>query len=182
MLFLKPQKVTTMHTTRKIKYISIICAATVFTSCVPSVVQKTENKNTPDVYRDTKDTVNTAKIQWREFFKDKDLAALIDMALKNNQELNIILQDINIAQNEVRARKGAYLPFVGVGGGAGFDKTARYTRQGSVDATNQIEPGKEFPDPLPDYFLAANISWEVDIWKKLRNARKSALYSYLSTT
>lgn len=148
----------------------------------PSLVQRTENKTVPASFNNSLDTVNTEKIKWTEFFTDSYLVNLIDSALKRNQELNIILQDINIAQNEVRARKGQYLPFVNIGAGAGVEKTPRYTRSGSVDATNEIVPGKAFPDPLPNYLAAANISWEVDIWRKLRNAKKSAVYSFLSTT
>jgi len=172
-----------MSSNKIVKYTGIFCLSLLYTACtVPSVVLKEKNKNVPTSYKDTPDTVNTAKIKWKDFFLDPYLNALIDTALRNNQELNIILQDINIAKNEVRARKGAYLPFANIGGGAGIDKSARYTRQGAVDATTEIEPGKQIPDVLPDYLVAANISWEVDIWKKLRNARKSSIYSYLSTT
>ncbi len=172
-----------MSINKIVTYIGIIWLSLIYSACtVPAVVQKKENKEVPANYKDTKDTVNTARIKWRDFFTDPYLNALIDTALRNNQELNIILQDINIAKNEVKARKGAYLPFANIGGGAGFDKSARYTRQGAVDATTDIEPGKPIPDVLPDYLLAANISWEVDIWKKLRNARKSSIYSFLSTT
>ena len=129
-----------------IKYAGIFCLSLLYTACtVPAVVQKKENKNVPVGYKDSKDTINTAKIKWKDFFVDPYLTALIDTALRNNQELNIILQDIQIAQNEVRARKGAYLPFANIGGGVGFDKSGRYTRQGAVDATTEIEPGKPTP-------------------------------------
>ncbi len=163
-------------------YIGIACLSLTFTACVPLVVQKTENKNTPVAYDQVQDTVNTAKVKWREFFSDPYLAALIDTALRNNQELNIILQDIKIAQNEVRARKGAYLPFVAGGGIAGVEKTPRFTRNGATEASTEIEPGRAFPEPLPDYMVGVNVSWEVDIWRKLRNAKKAAMYSYLATT
>ncbi|HEV8514411.1 MAG TPA: TolC family protein [Cyclobacteriaceae bacterium] len=172
-----------MSINKKGKYIPIFCLSILYTACtVPSVVLKNENKNVPENYKTNSDTFNTAKIKWKDFYSDTFLNALIDTALRNNQELNIILQDINIAKNEVKARKGAYLPFADIGGGVGIDKSARYTRQGAVDATTDIEPGKPIPDVLPDYLIAANISWEVDIWKKLRNARKSSIYSFLSTT
>lgn len=163
------------------KYITIGCLSLIFTACVPSLVRKTENKNAPSSYRGSRDSVNTATVKWKEFFTDPNLTVLIDTALRNNQELNIMLQEINIAKNEVRARKGQYLPFIDVTGGAGVEKVARFTRQGSVEANSNIAPGQEFPDPLPDFMVAANVSWEIDIWKKLRNAKKSAVFSYLST-
>src|SRR5882762_818894 len=150
-----------------VKYAGIFFLSLIYSACtVPTVVQKKENKDVPANYKDMQDTINTAKIKWKDFFLDPYLIALIDTALRNNQELNIILQDINIANNEVRARKGAYLPFANIGGGVGVDKSARYTRQGAVDATTDIEPGKPIPDVLPDYLVSANVSWEVDIWKK----------------
>ncbi|MES2730640.1 MAG: efflux transporter outer membrane subunit [Bacteroidota bacterium] len=151
-------------------------------ACVtPPIGQRTENKTLPARYTDRQDTTNTAKVRWKDFFTDPNLNALIDNVLKNNQELNITLQDIQLARNEVRARKGEYLPFIGLQGGIGVDKVGRYTNIGASEATTDIAPEKETPDPLPNYLLAAVASWEVDIWKKLRNAKKAAMYRYLST-
>lgn len=162
-----------------ILFIALICA-----SCsLPYLGRKAENRTTPLTYNNgSKDSTNTGKLKWKEFFTDPNLVALIDTALKNNQELNVMLQEIYIAQNEVRARKGAYLPFFGIGAGAGVEKSGRYTLPGAVEANTEIAPGKEFPEPLPNYLLGVNASWEVDIWKKLRNSKKAAMYRYLSST
>jgi len=164
------------------RYAGIACISLTFLACKNlAIVNKTENKSVPASYGTTTDSLNTAKTKWKEFFKDPELSALIDSALKKNQELNIVMQEIQIAKNEVRARRGAFLPFMNAGLGAGVDKVGRYTSQGASDATNDIMPGKAFPDPLQNYMFGVNVSWEVDIWKKLRNAKKSALYKYLST-
>jgi NodT family efflux transporter outer membrane factor (OMF) lipoprotein len=164
------------------KTLRIVFIFLMFSACVPTLVHKTENKSVPASYGNSQDTINSAKVKWKDFFTDPYLIALIDTALVNNQDLNIILQDIIIAKNEVRARKGQYLPFVNVGAGAGVFKEGKYTRFGAVDANTNIETGKRIPDPLPDFLIGANFSWEVDIWKKLRNSKKSAMYRYLSTT
>jgi multidrug efflux system outer membrane protein len=81
----------------------------------------------------------------------------------------------------VQARKGEYLPFVDLGAGAGIEKTARYTSKGANDANTEIKPGEEMPEPLPDFMVGAFASWEIDIWKKLRNAKKAAVMRYLSS-
>lgn len=152
------------------------------TGCkVPASIQRTENRSVPAAYSNSSDTTNTATIRWRDFFTDPYLAGLIDTALKNNQELMITLQEIEIARNEVRMRKGQILPTVGARLGAGVEKVGRYTSQGAGDATTEIEPGREMPDPLPDFTAALYANWEVDIWKKLRNAKKAAVSRYLST-
>jgi multidrug efflux system outer membrane protein len=172
-----------MFRNRVLEYVGIAGISLIFTACsVPFSVRKSENRTSPASYNNSQDTTNTAKVRWKAFFTDQYLNGLIDTALRNNQELNIILQDINIARNEVKARKGQYLPFVNIGAGAGIDKQGRYTRLGAIDANNDIKPGQQTPNPLPDFLLAATASWEVDIWKRLRNAKKSALYSYLATT
>jgi NodT family efflux transporter outer membrane factor (OMF) lipoprotein len=144
-------------------------------------VHRSENKTTPASFNGSQDTTNTAKIKWRQYFTDPNLVALIDTALKNNQELNITIREIEIARNEVRARKGEYLPFLGIRAGAGLEKVGRYTNMGASEATTDIKPGKETPDPLPDFMVAAVANWELDIWQKLRNAKKAAVSRYLSS-
>ncbi|TDW48727.1 NodT family efflux transporter outer membrane factor (OMF) lipoprotein [Flavobacterium sp. 270] len=129
----------------------------------------------------TQDTTNTSNLKWKDFFKDQNLVDLIDIALKNNQELNITLQEIEIAKNDIRVRKGLLLPTAGIRAGAGVEKVGRYTSQGAGDATTEIKPGIETPDPLGDFTIAAYANWEVDIWKKLRNSKKAAVNRYLAT-
>ena len=152
------------------------------TACtVPNLVEKSVNTTTPETFNGTQDSTNTANIKWKEYFTDPYLIALIDTALMNNQELNITLQEIQIAQNEVKARKGEYLPSVSAQAGAGVDKVGEYTRNGAVEKNLEIKEGKEFPEPLSDFMFGAYANWEVDIWKKLRNAKKSAMMRYLAT-
>ncbi len=99
----------------------------------------------------------------------------------NNQELQITLQEIEIAKNDIRFKQQPLLPTVGVKGGIGVEKAGRYTSQGAGDATTEIKPGKEMPDPLGDFMAAAFANWEIDIWKKVHNAKKAAVIRYLST-
>lgn len=164
------------------KYIIALGLALNFTGCkTPELVQKTENKEVPLSYNSSKDTLNTATLKWKEYFKDAYLDSLINTALSNNQELNITLQEIEVAKNEIRVRKGEYLPFVGLKGGAGVEKVGRYTSQGANDANTEIKPGIETPEPLQDYGVKAYATWELDIWNKLHNAKKASVSKYLAT-
>ena len=151
-------------------------------SCkVPSIVQQTENRSVPESFTDSRDTTNMAALPWRAFFTDPNLVSLIDTALKRNQELNITLQEIEIAKNDILFRQGALRPSVGARLGLGVDKVGRYTSQGAGDASTEIAPGKEVPDPLTDITASVYANWEVDIWKKLRTAKQAAITRYLST-
>lgn len=164
------------------KAIVFSCVLFFVWSCKTSrTVIKAENKTVPVSYVNSHDTINIADINWKTYFSDTNLIALIDTALKNNQDLNIILQEIEISKNEIRTRKGEYLPFVKIGTGAGMEKEGRFTRHGAVDEQLDIMPRISFPEPLPDYKLGAYATWEIDIWKKLRNAKKSAVMKYLAS-
>jgi NodT family efflux transporter outer membrane factor (OMF) lipoprotein len=148
---------------------------------VPAITTATENRSVPASFGNNPETTNTSTIPWRQFFTDKNLVTLIDTALKNNQELMITLQEVEIAKNDIRFKQGPLLPMVGVRAGMGVEKVGRYTSQGAGDASTEIKPGKEMPDPLADFTVAAFATWEVDIWKKLHNAKKAAVTRYLAT-
>ncbi len=147
----------------------------------PAIAPTKANAPVPESYVSSKDTNNIATTPWNTFFKDKNLADLIDAALKNNQELLITLQEIEIAKNDIRLRKGALLPSVGLRAGASVEKVGTYTSQGAGDASAEITPGNRVPESLKDFNLLAYANWEVDIWKKLRNSKKAAVSRYLST-
>jgi NodT family efflux transporter outer membrane factor (OMF) lipoprotein len=127
------------------------------------------------------DCACTQQVGWCEFFDDRHLTDLIGQALTGNQELRILNEEIQIASNEVLSRRGEYLPFVTFGTRADLEKSSRFTRDGAVEAELTVAPGKPFPEPLPDFLVATNVSWELDIWRKLRNARDAAALRYLGT-
>jgi outer membrane protein, multidrug efflux system len=158
------------------KNITIVVVAFIsmcFAGCkIFDPIQITNTKALPTAFQTTKDSTNSAQIKWNDFFVDKNLVSLIDSALKNNIDLLITLQDIEIARNNVRVKKGMILPTVNAGAGLGIEKVGLYTSQGAGDASAEITPGKIVPENLKDNKLGLNANWEVDIWKKLRNAKK----------
>jgi NodT family efflux transporter outer membrane factor (OMF) lipoprotein len=124
---------------------------------------------------------NAANVDWKTFFEDPHLSSLIDTAVVNNKEVNILMQRISIASNEIQARQGEYMPFVNFGAGAETEKVGRYTRNGAVEESLEIKEGKAFPEPLGNYQFGLHASWELDVWKKLRNATKVATMEYMAS-
>ncbi|MCA9664759.1 MAG: TolC family protein [Myxococcales bacterium] len=167
----------------------LVCALLLATGCVPSLKQKAReaNKKVPGSFRGAgggggaKGSGGSSAIKWRELFSDSNLQSLIGTALKNNQELHIALQEIRVVKSEIMARRGEYLPKLGAKVSAGLEKVGKYTSQGASDATTEYKPGKEVPEHLQNYSLGFFASWEIDVWAKLRNATKSAMFTYLST-
>lgn len=146
--------------------------------CVPSLEgnePREPNQKVPDGFAGGStsggQTASVAQQKWGEFFTSPELKGLIDTSLKNNQELNIRLQEIIIAKNEVSARRGEYLPKVSAGANVGIEKPG-HTSQGVSDEAHGL------PDNLGNFQFGLMGSWEVDIWKKLRNAAAAADFRY----
>ena len=78
---------------------------------------------------------------------------MIEQGLAGNLQLKILAEDIQIANNEILARKGAYLPFVTAGGGPSVTKPNLDTPEGAVEHDLHVLPGVPFPNPLPNYVL-----------------------------
>lgn len=161
---------------------ALLAGSLLLPSCrIPCLPGAEPAHSLPNDYNGTVTAENSAEIGFEEFFSDPMLTCLILEGLRGNQELKILWQEVQIANNEVLKRRGAYLPFLSLGAGAGIDQASRYTRNGAVDSSLTIAPGKPFPTPLPNFLLAANVSWEVDIWRALRNGRDAAALRYLGT-
>lgn len=171
-----------MKKNKLIQYLRIVICVFLLSACgIPQVANKAVENQLPNKFGNLTDTNSIATVSWREFFKDPYLIELIDTALSRNQELNIFNQEILMLGNEVQARKGEYLPNLDVRAGGGVEKVGRYTSQGSNDANTPIAPGVESPDPLTDMMIGGYASWEVDVWRKLRNAKDAAYNRYLAS-
>jgi outer membrane protein, multidrug efflux system len=149
-------------------------------SCVPALpggAARAPNRHVPDTFGAdaAAEAENSAAVDWRDFFADPHLVALIGVALENNQELNITVQEMLIASNEVMARRGEYMPSLGAAAGAGLDRVGRYTSQGQADEHTGVA------ENLQSYSFGLYASWEVDIWGRLHNIADAARLRYLAT-
>ena len=149
---------------------------------IPIMTSKKADSHLPDSFNQGfSQKSNTATLKWKDFFEDPNLLSLINTAVANNKEVNIMLQRISVAQNEIQARKGAYLPFVNFGAGVDGEKTGQFTRNGAVEENLNLANGQAFPTVLGNYQFGLFSTWELDIWKKLRNATQVARLEYLAS-
>lgn len=157
-----------------------MAAALLAAGCAPSLadnpsrdVRKDLPSAFPSAAAGQEDSVG--KKDWKDFFQSPELQQLIELALKNNQELNVRLQEIVIAQAEVGARRGEYLPRLSAGVNVGVDKVGEETSPGTSDRVNGL------PQSLGNFQFGLMASWEVDVWGRLRNAAQAADYRALAS-
>ncbi|MGZ0076586.1 TolC family protein [Methylomonas sp. YC3] len=160
-----------------------VAAGLLLQACgIPEMTTRTADTQLPDQFKPgVIEQASSASVKWQEFFDDPHLLSLIDTAVANNKEINIALQRISIAENEIQSRKGEYLPFVKLGAAASGEKTAKYTRNGAFEENLEIAEGQTFPAFLGDYQFGLFSTWEIDVWKKLRNATQVAVYEYMAS-
>ena len=168
---------------RKIQIIYIVFALLIFSGCKTLNTDLTiPEKKIPSSFSSVStDTTNIAEINWRQYFADTLLVKLIDTALAGNIDLQMALQRIEAARASVKLANGALLPQVGLNINGGVRKFGLYTMDGAGNITTEITPGQIVPINLPDMYVGLNASWEIDIWGKLRNQRKSTFANYLSS-
>jgi multidrug efflux system outer membrane protein len=122
----------------------------------------------PDTFQEpTIPGASIANLKWWELFQDEELTRLIEMALINNKEVAIAMARIE----EARATLG----FVRADQFPNLDGTAGATR-------GNLIPGAGLPGSINETFvLAANLSFEVDLWGKLRRSTEAARAELLAT-
>lgn len=160
-----------------IAQVMVCCMLLSLSGCqIPDLFGAEEGAALPEDFSGRASVDSAGEVGINEFFDDSTLTNLIGMGLASNQELKIRNQEIQIASNEVLSRRGAYLPFVTVGADGGFDRTSRFTPLGAAEdqLTYPGSGGANFPDPLGNVRLSANLLWRIDVWRELRNARDAA--------
>lgn len=135
----------------------------------------------PETFATNNDTINSAKLNWKELFVDSNLQALIEIGLQNNFDLQVALQRMEVANASVLQSKGALFPTLNSSFSFWQRKFGYYTMDDAGNRVTEIEPGKLIPTNLPDYFVGLQTSWEVDVWGKLKNKKKAAVARYLAS-
>jgi HAE1 family hydrophobic/amphiphilic exporter-1 len=121
------------------------------------------------------DTTSIADLPWKSFFADVDLQRLIDSAIFHNYDMQVALENIRSAQLVLGQAKLGYWPDVTV------QVAADLTRPGSESLNGITASDFLHSKYLNDYNANVGLSWEADIWGKIKNKQAKALAQYLQT-
>lgn len=172
--------ITSKYMNRKAKLLTVFILSFVAWSCKTDklVSNKHLAPNLPEQYRDqgaTSQENNIGSIPWRDFFKDPVLQSLIDSAIQHNLDMQLALKNIESSQLSMRQAKANYLP------------TAQLQIRGNTtNPSNNSMNGLSLAQFLKqhhveDYTASIGLSWEADLWGKIKSQNAAALASYLQT-
>jgi multidrug efflux system outer membrane protein len=120
------------------------------------------------------EAASVADLKWFEVFKDEKLQDLIRTALQQNYDLRIAVSRVEQARAGLGIVRSNQFPQFGAGGSVEINRLSR-------DGVTPI-PSQLVPDQNRNFGSAALqlLSFEVDIWGKLRRATEAARANLLS--
>lgn len=171
-----------MTTYKMKKYITkIVMVAILITTLISCSVSKdieTPKDALPENFRNasvSKDTTSIADLEWKNFFTEKDIIKLIDSAVVRNNDLQIATKNIEIAQYRFTQSKWNNVPQINLGVTASTSNPSdnSFTGKNLGQALGQ--------NHINDFTAGATLSWEADIWGKIKNQKKGAFAEYLQS-
>jgi NodT family efflux transporter outer membrane factor (OMF) lipoprotein len=111
----------------------------------------------------------TLRGKWWEIYNEPDLNALEDQLNIDNQNIREAFENFMEARALVREARSQYFPTIGIGGS--------YTRsQTSSNVGSSSTTGVTGGQQSQLFSLPADVSWEPDVWGKIRNTVHSAQF------
>jgi NodT family efflux transporter outer membrane factor (OMF) lipoprotein len=157
-------------------YLFILTVA-IFVACNITKDVAAPKADVPEAFRNSQstDTASIADLPVKDFFQDDVLHQLIDSAIAKNYDMQIAVKNIEASKLLLQQVKWNYVPTVSLQATAGINRPSDNSVSGL--STSQFL-GKTH---IEDYTIGAAISWEADIWNKIKNKQKAALAAYLQT-
>ncbi len=156
--------------TINMRRLSLILSSTLLAACAVGPDFTKPDATTPDAFRMAEAGSNAASIAntpWWELLKDQELQKLIRTALEENKDLKRAAAAVEEFQSRLFIAKTDFAPQMNVTSNAPL-----FGRK-----TNFLFPG--FPNPF-NYYLQGNLSWEIDIWGRIRRSNEAARGDLLS--
>ena len=155
------------RTTNKILAASTVLAAT---ACSFAPEYKRPEAGVPAEYRfaQPKEAASIADVPWFEVFKDPTLHDLIRAALANNQDLALAAARVDEARAFVGIAKADFYPQISASADGAYGRPL----------SKEINPAATTGGR---YSLSAALSWELDLWGRIRNASDAAMADLLAT-
>ncbi len=122
------------------------------------------------------DTSSIADIEWKSFFSDTVLLGLIRKGITYNHDLLIAIKRIDIAQQQVKQARVLQLPQLDLQISGQYNHPSKNSLNG-LSANSFLQKSH-----IENYIGIANLSWEADIWGKIRAQKEMTLTQYLQTT
>lgn len=119
----------------------------------------------------SQDSISIASVSYKDLFSDEYLKIYIKKGLENNLDIRIALQNIAAAEAYVKQGKVSYLPTL--------NTTVTATRTAQNSENGQF--GALFNQPFNQFEASGTISWEADVWGKIRSTKRASDASYLQT-
>ncbi|HJS00013.1 MAG TPA: efflux transporter outer membrane subunit [Flavobacterium sp.] len=150
-------------------------SATLLQSCFVAKDYKRPELKTADLYRNevvSTDTISFASTAWDKIFTDPLLQVYIKKGLDNNLDIRIAMQNLAAAEATMKQGKSGYFPTLSVGADWTHQELSKNSQIGAIVSNRSTD----------QYQLTGSLSWEADIWGKIRSNKRATNAAFLQTT
>ncbi|MCX7546458.1 TolC family protein [Xanthomarina sp. F1114] len=113
------------------------------------------------------DSLSMADVSWKEVFTDPYLTQYIEEGLQNNIDIRIAIQQIIAGEAYMKQGNAGYLPTLNGDASAGHQEFSKNGQLGGGSINN--------------YEAVLSLSWEADIWGKIRSNKRAFHAGYLKS-
>jgi outer membrane protein, multidrug efflux system len=140
----------------------------VISSCSLYTKPKVPNLSVPASFKNAnKFTYSALKNRWWENFNDYKLNQLVNLALKNNLNYQLALKNIAIARTYVTENASSLFPQANI--------NLAQTRNATSRNASTMPPNIRTDSLYNLYQLNGSVSYEVDVWSRIRNSIMQAI-------
>ncbi len=157
------------------RLVSVGIALMTLSSCAVGPNYKRPQVVLPDQFHNgpAPSAASLADTKWQNLFNDPALNQVVTTALDKNFDLRIAAERVEEAHQQLGITRANQFPFL--------DAQASFTasRPSTLAATTFIKPGTNLSAAYTT--LGAALSWEIDLWGRLRRLTESARAQYLAS-
>jgi NodT family efflux transporter outer membrane factor (OMF) lipoprotein len=158
------------------KHILVLAFLSIFISCVPKLEKPPDlDINVPQNWISEKKTGEGKISQWWARFNDVKLNHLVDVVLKENYDLKAAATRLDAAAALARIAGADLYPHVGANMSASRQKR-NFVGFPFPGSGNSVQ---SFTTNL--FGLTLNVSWEIDLWGRIRAAKSAAITDFQAT-
>lgn len=152
----------------------LVIIANLSQSCFVAKDYKRPELKTDNLYRNegvTTDTISMANVSWEKIFTDPILQAYIKKGLQNNLDVRIAMQNLVAGEATMKQGKAGFFPNFSVSTDWTHQELSKNSQFGAIVRNTSVD----------QYQLTGTLSWEADIWGKIRSNKRAANATYLQT-
>jgi len=171
---------------KKFLFVLILTLFAASCSMAPKKKDIAKEQKAPEKFSAQTSTVSEDEVspyRWWERFNDETLNELVDKAIVNNLDVLIAISRVSVLDSQFSMARRMRFPMVSAKAGGSYGMAPAMDVSGGINQqTGQMEMQTGYKSQSGDsYTLNLGLSFELDIWGRLKSQEKSVIANLMAT-